>query len=373
MKSTAIKSIVYFGAALCLLLSTGVLAAPGAQVKLQGQNDANVDRQAIQDAIDSAPGENLTVKLKGIFQLDGQDLIVDRSDIVIKGEKSGATLLGKLGPDGLPIDDIDNFPNRGFLIGSENPLTNVEIKDLAFSGFRTPIFVRGEENAIGGVSVRNNNLENSIFGVVVTGASSDIFIADNIVLGATDTAINVFSTGAGDVRDITIVDNHLADALGAGLYIAQVSGAIIANNFMSTSNLYVFLAPFFVDGLVNSGFRVEGNVIQGGSVAAILLGDASDFVVTRNCFRDGGTQGHPFFSGGGIQVGYYLFGFTGSGFEIADNSYEGNVAAGVPRDVWLDPNSSNTSVLERNGTIVLDQGAFNSVTLVPDSGTNYCD
>jgi hypothetical protein len=78
--------------------------------------------------------------------------------------------------------------------------------------------------------------------------------------------------------------------------------------------------------------------------------------------------------GGGVQVGLGLFGFPGSGFDIADNSYSGNVAGPglVPRDVWLTGTSSNTVVTERSGTVVLDQGTGNSVNTLADDGNDYC-
>jgi len=356
--------------ALCLLTASA-FAAPKVQVKLAGQNDVNVDRPAIQAAIDSAPGQDLTVKLSGTFQLDGIDILVARSNLVIKGDKSGALLQGKLGPDGLPIDDLFVFPNRGFLIESSGPLMNIEIKDMALTGFRSPVFAKGEQNDIHGVSIKNNSVENSFFGFVITGAVSDVFIANNEVVGATDTGITVFSTAGGQPSDIQIVDNYIADAVFEAVYFGQVSNAILANNFLATSDMEFIPVPFVAEGM-NSEILVEGNTLKGGSSAAILLGNAAGFTLTRNCIRDGGTQGDPFFSGGGIRVGF--FGSAGSGYEITDNSYEGNVVTPGPvtRDIWLASASNNNSVTEWLGTVVLNEGASNSVVLATDDGDDYC-
>ncbi|MDX1554639.1 MAG: hypothetical protein R3212_01295, partial [Xanthomonadales bacterium] len=84
-------------------------------------------------------------------------------------------------------------------------------------------------------------------------------------------------------------------------------------------------------------------------------------------------QGLPFFRGGGIQVG--IFGLQGSGFDIADNSYSGNLAGdpGVPRDVWLTIDSSDSTANERAAAVVVDEGASNSVGILPEDGVNHCD
>ena len=355
-----------------LFLSTGAVAAPGVQVKLTGQNDVNIDRPAIQAAIDSAPGKRLTIKLSGTFQLDGQDLLIDRSNIEIKGDRRGATLLGKLGPGGTPIDDIDNFPNRGFLIESANPLSNIEIKDLNFSGLRSPVFPRGQMNEISDVQIKNNLVENSIFGVSAVGALSDILIANNTVHDVSSSGIIVFGTPEGLPDGVRIVDNQISDAGGNGLFIGDISNAVIANNFLATSDANPDVTPIFAEGM-NSNVLLEGNTTHGGVIGVLLTGEASDFLVTRNCIREGGTQGLPFFRGGGIQVG--IFGLQGSGFDIADNSYSGNLAGdpGVPRDVWLTIDSSDSTANERAAAVVVDEGASNSVGILPEDGVNHCD
>ena len=370
-------------------------AAPGAQVKLAGQNDALLDRPAIQAAIDSAPGQRLTIKLRGTFQLDGHDLIVDRSDLVIKGDRGGATLLGKLGSDGLPIDDINNFPNRGFLIESVDPLTNIEIKDLGLSGFRTAVFIKGQLNEISDVQVKNNHVENSLFAVTAIGAVSDIMIANNTAIGLSNAGITVFGTVEGQPTGLQIVDNHISEVLEGlfirdvsdaiiannysegqidGLYILDISNAIIANNYLSTYSPAASATPFLAGG-TNTGILVESNTTQGGAIGMLFFDDATDFIITRNCVRNGGTEGIPFFRSGGIRVGFDPFGLTGSGFEIMNNSYSGNVAGdpGVPSDVWLDVGSSNNFVAERASAVVLDEGASNSVEVLPEDGVNHCD
>jgi len=375
MKSNSYKNFAFMVILLLSLLSSGMaLAMPGAQVSLTGQNNAAVDRPAIQAAIDSAPGQRLTIKLRGTFQLDGQDLVIDRSDVVIKGVRGGATLLGKLGPGGLPIDDFVNFPNRGFLIESIDPLTNIEIKNLTLSGFRSAVFAKGQMNSIDNVQVKNNDIENSIFGFSGTGAVSSLLIANNTMTGFAEDGITIFGTEAGRPADIRIVDNHITEAEFGGIEIFDVDDVIIASNFLSTKNTSDTGVGLVIDLTTNNIF-VESNTTEGGVIGMLLLGDATDVTVTKNCILDGGTEGVPFFRSGGIRIGFAPFPLSGSGFEIADNSFSGNVAGdpGIPRDVWLDSMSSNNQVTERSGVVVFDEGSSNSVNTLPEDGVNHCE
>ncbi len=362
-----------------LLLANVAIAGPPAQIRLEGQDNAAIDRLAIQEAIDSAPGQRLTIKLQGTFQLDGLDLVIDRSDVVIKGDRGGATLLGKLGPGGFPIDDFDNFPNRGFLIESVEPLSNIEIKDLSLSGFRTAVFARGQMNSIDNVQVKNNNIENSFFGVSGVGKVSNLLIANNTMTGFTSDGITVFGSDAGRPDGVQIVDNHVTEASGEGVLVYDVDNVIIANNFLSTKSTAFAGTPLAID-LTTNNILVESNTTQGGVVGMLLLGDATDVLVTKNCIRDGGTDGYPPWRSGGIRIGFeaaapFYFVFPGSGFEIADNSYSGNVVGspGVPRDVWLTTLSSDSQVTERASVVVLDEGASNSVSVLPEDGVNHCN
>lgn len=379
------------------VLSTHVaMAAKGVQVKVVGQNNPLVDRQAIQDAIDSAPGQALTVKLRGVFQLDGTDLVVERSDLTIKGENQGASLKGLLDPEGRPIDDIDNFPNRGLRIEANAPLQNIKVANLAFSGLRTAVFVRGPAASVHGVTIENNRVENSFNGVSLGGEVSDIKIADNAMHDISSNAVTVFggplsdvkieqnsvsvmSTGvwlqsfSGPVSGVKIEDNYLENAREQAILLIDVEGAIVENNFLSTvaASANDLPAPFVAFG-TNTAILVEGNELQGGFAGALLFGSASGFTVTGNCIRDGGTQGWSAFRSGGILVGWFG---AASGFEITDNAYQGNLAGfpALPRDVWLASDSRDTSVTERSGTTVVDDGVSNSVVVLPGDGINYCN
>jgi hypothetical protein len=356
MRTIALKAYGLLGiAGFCLLLvASGAHAAKGAQVKLVGQDDINVDRQAIQNAIDSAPGQKLTVKLKGTFQLDGTDIQITRSNLTIKGDRQGATLNGL-------VDSATGFPdptfsdrligNRGFVMGRSGTVSNIEIKDLTLTGMRTAIFPDGLSAAVENVSLKNNTISNVIFGVTAQGMSG-----------------------------IEIKNNHISDVLESGIFFQfGVSDAVIAGNFVSTTEgLNVGIAPVqLFDTLID--VDVRSNTFQGGNAVILLWATATDVNVTKNCIRDGGTQGPAFLNAGGIWVGDPDFtGLEGSGFVIENNSYANNtwsLFGGTPasRDIWLTTFAEDNTVLEDQGTVVVDEGINNSVVLHGDGDPGFCN
>ena len=345
-------------ACFCLLLATGANAAKPVQIKVVGLDDINVDRQAIQAAIDSAPGQKLTVKLRGTFQLDGTDIQITRSDLTIKGTGKRPTLNGLVdGTTGFPV--IDNTPpirfegNRGFVMGRSGSVENIEIKNLTLTGMRTAIFADGVSNPVDNVSIKNNTIRNVIFGV-----------------------------SANRVSDIEIKNNHISDAFEDGVFFQfGVTGAAIKGNFVSVSDDRpgsVAPAPVQLnDTLID--IDVSNNTFQGGAAVLLLWGTATNVVVTENCIRDGGTQGLDFYHAGGIWVGDPFFtGLTGSDFVIENNSYANNTwslfdVTPESRDIWLTSLAEDNAILESGGTVVVDEGTNNSVVFHGDGDPGFCD
>jgi hypothetical protein len=356
MKTNALRAYGYLGiAGFCLLLmATGANAAKGVQVKLDGQDNINVDRQAIQTAIDSAPGQKLTVKLRGTFQLDGTDIQITRSDLTIKGDRNGATLNGVVdGTSGFPDPTFEDrfIGNRGFVMGRSGPVMNIEIKDLTLTGMRTAIFPDGLSAAVENVSIKGNTIRNVIFGVTAQGLS-----------------------------DIEVTRNHISGALESGIYFQfGVSGAAITRNFVSTAEgVTDEIAPVqLFDTLTD--VNVSRNTFQGGAAALLLWATATNVNVTKNCIRDGGTQGPADLHAGGIWVGDPFFTrLEGSGFVIENNSYANNTwsffgGAPASRDIWLTTFAEDNAVLESLGTVVVDEGINNSVVLHGDGDPGFCD
>lgn len=213
-------------------------AAPGNTIFLTGQDDALLDRPAIQAAIDAVP-KNGTVRLEGTFQLDGVEIFVRRGFLTIEGvalDNDGdhrvnedwadgedndldgavdeddfeAVLKGVLDGGGLPDDVGDGtFPpgrglfNRGFAVqGGES----VVIRDLKFTGMARGVAFAGDVDVQPGLycddmvttnvapknSVAERNVfDNTIRGVQVFGSASNIRFRDNIVINAGRAAILV--------------------------------------------------------------------------------------------------------------------------------------------------------------------------------------
>lgn len=359
MKTNVFKAHGLLGiAGFCLFLATGANAAKPVQVKVVGQDDIIVDREAIQNAINTATNKDLVVKLRGTFQLDGTDIQITRSDLTIKGDKKGAILKGLIDGMGFPEPGPEIFlsGNRGFVMGRSGPVANIEIKDLTLTGMRTAIFADGFNDSLDSVTIKNNTIDNVLFGV---------------------TAL--------ELSDIEIKNNHIKDALSVGIHsFGAVSGAAIIGNAVSTADerpdpvpvqLGIFAGDTFTDVVVRN------NTFQGGAVALILWGKATNVVVTMNCIRDGGTQGIPFLRAGGIWVGEELFfspPLEGSGFEIENNSYANNTwslldVTPESRDIWLTTISEDNVILESQGTMVVDEGINNSVVFHGNGDPGFCD
>ncbi len=353
-----IKTIVW-----CLLLAVStqflpVTASAGSVVHVTGVNNAAVDRQAIQAAIDSAPGKKAKVELHGIFQLDGTTIVIERSNLTLQGGPGGATLLGVLDgfgrPDGGP-NGLCNLFNRGIEIRGPNPIKNILIKGLTLVGHCRAVSVIGTsaltppgDAAVRNVVVKNNQMQNNLRGLQSFGAATDIVFKDNL-----------------------IIDAHSIGILVQGDPGGALSGAIIKNNVSATSGVILDAIPFQISG-PNSDVLIRENTFQGGIAAVGLFGPATNVVVSENWILDGGTQGFDGVRLGGVLVGVGLFGIPADGYVIEDNVYQNNVASEplftlnlVARDVWLADTSSNNEVTEEQGTVVLDEGVNNTVTLIP--------
>lgn len=395
VKATAVASI----ATTLALFTLGATADPDVQVKVTGQNDALVDRAAIQAAIDSAPGQPLIIKLRGTFQLDGQDILIDRSDITLKGDGSGTVIKGLVDANGDPVNDIENFPNRGILIEPGALVSNVEIRDLAISGCRTGVFGRAIEAPLRDLTVKDVQVENCLNGLVVIGDAQDVTLANNVLrdtgagvilrdaegtvlagvrvtdnLVEDENAAGVVIERFGDgVSDILVANNRVLDSIEAALWIASTDQVSVVGNYLATTDGYDLPFPIMTFG-ANSELSIEANVFDGGAAAALFTGNATNATISRNCFRNGGSQGFPIYASGGVRVGLGR-GYPGSGFDIADNSYENSIGGPGPAslDVWLTPSASNNVVLERASAVVLDEGTGNSVGVLAEDGVDHCD
>lgn len=339
-------------------------AAHAKTITVIGQNDINVDRQSIQDAIDSSPEKETKVKLKGIFQLDGTSIKANRSDLTLQGIQ-GATLLGLVDGNGLPqIPPVCSCSNRGIEVrnSSLGSIENIVIKGLILSGFTQAIRLSGpnaEEPVtaqVNNVVVKNNQIHNTNIGIFSFGGVSNV-----------------------DAKHNTVTDAYLRGMEIIGDEVGSLSNTIVKNNIFkisASSNAPISFA-FEIFGPA-SDILVKNNVIWGGLAAVALFSpgtNVTNVVLTKNLIRDGGSVGLDFLRAGGVLLGSEFAGLTSSGFVVENNSYENNQAIEffvpppgqpqplVPRDVWLEVASDSNFVKEKLGTIVLDDGMNNTVIL----------
>ena len=239
-----------------LVISASLVAATAnAKVlKLDGQNDSSVDRAAIQSAIDSAP-EKSVIQLRGTFQFDGDNVIVDRSDLTIMGAGPGATLLGLVDNNGLPQGGFDH--NNGITIEPSGPETvaNIQIKNLEFSGFALAVQLNGAGPGLARIDVKNLRMTNNGF--------------------------SVFSEGT--VDDLTIHGNLITSAAWGGIFFAggPVSNVRLSDNVVLSADVSALPFALEIDG-PSTNMLVSGNTFQGGSYAVGLFGEAHDVVLTEN-------------------------------------------------------------------------------------------
>ncbi len=346
-----------------LLYVFACLAATGAAnaetVRVLGMNDITVDRQNIQDAIDSAPGNPLRVVLRGTFQLDGQRIFVSRSDLTIQGARNDSLLVGLTDASGFPL-------GRAFEVrqqGAATPLTNITFKRLSIQDVERAVNIVGfnpfgQSAGVSNVVVKNSDMQNVFLGVGAFGLVSDLVIKNNVISESPGSAIYFRSFTA---------------EIGPDQFLSNV--VIKRNDISSRQSIHPFPTGLQAEG-DNTNILVTQNTFDGGVTCMSLVGNPTDFVVKKNLVTNGGSQGLPGFGSGGIAVGLELLGVTASGYTIENNRYENNVATygGIPaerRDVWLGSLSSNNSVTECIGTIVLDEGISNSVVLHGDD--DHCD
>lgn len=214
-----------FATALVLSLAlspTMTAAAAGKTITVFGQDDVNVDRAAIQEALDNVV-KNGTVELVGIFQLDGGELFVRNSHVTVRGRANDDDGDGQVNEDW--ADGVDNDGDgaideddwdavlKGILDGSGRPydggdpllalnrgiavigLDNVQVTDLKFTGlvrgvaFGTHSFQPGylcdemiEIGAVRNSSAARNLFDNNLRGGQIYGESHQVRFRDNIVI-----------------------------------------------------------------------------------------------------------------------------------------------------------------------------------------------
>jgi hypothetical protein len=374
-----------FVVAVVALAGIGLQAAEranGPVINVVGQDNIAVDRANLQAAIDAAP-DGATIHLRGVFQFDGTVVLVSRSHLTIAGVAHGGSqgplLKGVLNVSGLPVGDLPVGPpppnvavhfNRGISIGPTDggSVEDVTLRGFAMSGFNRAVAVQSFQaidnlcdSVNAGVETRNVTIQdleidNVIRGIQSFGDVRDLTVKNSVVTGAIAQGILINGGGVGCF-------NPDGSPQPGGFDAGSTVGAEIRNNHFATADGAGALQTFDAVG-PNADILVMGNTFDGGAAAVHLNGHVSNFVVRNNLIKNGGSQGSPTSRIGGIRM------TNGSGYEVRNNTYQNNMASlfigsvtYVPRDVWLFELATGNTVTEGKGTIVLDLGTGNTITI----------
>lgn len=378
-----------------VLLLLAVAALADGPTVVDGQNDSDVDRQAIQDAIDRADDDDAVV-LRGTFQLDGErvflrqevqlrgvardddgdgrrnedwaDGVDNDGDGVIDEDDWNTVLRGLVDVNGQPLGDLADGTlfNRGISIeGLGDDVEDIEIRDIAFTGFHRAVSVLPDLRDRGSVfgcddvvptdgeleelRLRRNRFTNNTRAVQLFGAVEEAEIRGNVVVG-------------GGVGQVLLVGG-LVGCLGEGgpFEIGRPTETRVRGNHFQSVGAAAFLTSGTVDTLVSR------NVFVGSTIAVALnddvRADVVDNVITGSFFpifpfrstgpaRISGNRLEDYFTGIRLDIS--------SGYLIKDNVFNAPAAAD---DVFLDPESTNNRVLVPAGTVVTDLGIDNVVII----------
>ena len=300
--------------AVALLSAAG--AAEAATIQVTGQDDALIDRAAIQAAVNgAAPGD--VIVLGGTFQLDGTPVFLSTSDLTIEGvavDDDGDGAINEDRPDGVDNDGdgltdedgwdavlrgVDNgvggpagdaFPSRfndGFeILGFDASIDDLAFRNLEFRRLNRAIYIF-PDYADGGtvllcgassprtgsvqrVSIRDNAFVNGRRGVEILGRVDAVAIRDNWFSNVVQRSVLLFGQTIGCAEP----DGSIVQFLPLG---TPRSVDIVSNEMSAVT---IGLLSFISDKTT-----VRDNVIQAFNFAVASIED-KDMLVTRNDIRD---------------------------------------------------------------------------------------
>lgn len=271
-----------------LLFSSTIFAST---ITVQGQNNSNVDRAAIQSAINSASSGDV-IKLMGVFQLDGQQIFINKSNLTIQGAGAAgnwSTVINGQTTGGIPNGDINgNYNNRGFGFGpTTGIISNVTIQNIKFTGLNRAISVSPSfqttstncsaititQGSANNINIQNNWFDNDIRAVDSFGTSNHVSVINNLLSNiqsrgilfiGTITTCSPFPPGyilIGLPKFTNISGNTIQnDTSDFPIEVLAADNLTVSNNTIINSNNFV---PIVVQGITNS--IVSKNAVEGGS------------------------------------------------------------------------------------------------------------
>ena len=244
-----IKTIVIASAlAFCATFS---FAGPPQTITVQGQDNINLDRQAVQDALDSAqPGD--TVELVGTFQFDGGEVFITKSRLTLAGravDNDGDGKVNEDWTDGVDNDgdgDVDEDDWDAEIHGLAYP-DGTPVEDLTSTLFNRAVGITAGFGDLRGIAVRHLKFYTVLRGVRLSGGHfSYSHDCDDIVY-------------TGDEIDGVVVEKNLFDNTRRG---AQIFGTVANATFRDN---------------VAIGSHNQALLVVGDLVGCRLPGDNSDF------------------------------------------------------------------------------------------------
>ncbi len=398
---------------LALVIGAAVLAGPvlAGTTTVIGLDDVSVDRQNVQDAIDSASSGD-TIELLGTFRFDGERVRLDTKKLTIVGESLDNDNDGKFQEDwadgvdndgdgstdeddwetqifgvddgsGEPATDdgVNGLFNRAFVVdGLAGTLDGLTIRDIAFSTFHRAIELIPEWDSPTGRCDDRTNVNGSVRRLTIEGNRFSNNVLGITLLGATDASVvhrNVFLDN--DTFGVVLEGGVVACPLSGG---GEVDISLTTPRRNRIVDNYTFESSIGTG--VTSGSLVAGNTLE-ESTGILTLNDHSTRI-SRNTLTDcffgviieGGTKVlvdqnvvtgafEAFFAGGAADrvrivsnegsasfIGLEIF--EGSGFIVARNT----LSAGVIADISIDAASSNNRIVNPGpANTVIDDGTDN--------------
>ncbi len=404
---------------LALMTTAATFASPQTHVVV-GMDNVAVDRTAIQSAIDGAQAGD-TVELRGMFQLDGESILVGTSDLTIVGQSLDndgdgahnedwadgidndgdglvdeddwdAILQGVDDGSGGPAGDAfpDRFNDGIEILGFDGALSGIEISDIKFTRLNRAIYLFPDYDDAGtvlacasssptsgeldDVEIEDNLFDNGNRGVELLGRIEKLSIEDNRFANMASQAIVMFGEGIGCAE----ADGSVVTILPLGVPAkTRIEGNQFTGGFIGvlsqvtektrlTCNQMTGQVLALV-ALEDEKLSVARNVVDGAFIG--LLGSFEDRVAgpsSGNSFKDNSYSDNVF----GIVIdcdttGYKIQESAFAGSLFADVYLDGTAPGGSCGDLGLGDSFDNKAIVDSD-TAIFDFGSNNQVIIDDD-------
>lgn len=317
-----------------LLLGLAAYGAQGTAATLDVNCSGGGDRAAIQAAIDLAQANDV-VHIHGACQFDGERVVIDKSNLTLRGDASdsdgdgvtdqwGTVLYGNGNVDDLLAGPYTNLGlHVGAVPAADEDIVGVTIEGLQLQDFYLALTVApgvlAEDNLhcdalqvtgakASRVEIRNNRFVDNSNHFFLYGAAENVRYDDNrseggggiplasatFVLGKRTICLADPDTGATGSRTIGTSDNFKLtnshfEGVAAGLGTSDVELVNATNSSIEGNSFDGDAQPVFLFGAIET--RVQDNVILDSETDAVVLLNAQDTVMSGNFILGPGWTG----------------------------------------------------------------------------------